>query len=110
VTDAQRFVFDRAKTLLQDWNSAKIIQKTNVSSERPASITKWIKPSPGRYKCNIGATFSESTNMVGIRMCIRDENKHFVLARTDCFRPTCEVHIGEALGLLSTMIGFICCN
>ena len=27
VTDAQGFVFDRAKTLLQDWTSAKMIQK-----------------------------------------------------------------------------------
>lgn len=36
-------------------------------------------------------------------MCIRDENGHFVLARTDCFSPMCDVHVGEALGLLSAM-------
>jgi ribonuclease HI len=103
VTDAQGFVFDRAKTLLQVWISGKMIQKNSVNSEQPASIAKWIKPVLGRYKCNTDAAFSESTNLVGIIMCIRDENRHFVLAKTCCFSPICEVHIGEALGLVSAM-------
>jgi hypothetical protein len=34
VTDAQGYVFDRAKTLLEDWKSAKSIQKVSVSSEQ----------------------------------------------------------------------------
>lgn len=41
--------------------------------------------------------------MVGIGICIRDENGTFVLARTECFGPLCEVHVGETLGLLSTL-------
>ncbi|MCI30906.1 replication protein A 70 kDa dna-binding subunit [Trifolium medium] len=36
-------------------------------------------------------------------MCIRDEFGAFVLARYDQFTPVCAVHIGEALGLLSTL-------
>jgi hypothetical protein len=36
-------------------------------------------------------------------MCIRDENGHFVLAKTDCFSHTCKVHVGEALGFLYVM-------
>ncbi|KEH25194.1 hypothetical protein MTR_6g016265 [Medicago truncatula] len=80
-----------------------MIQKNSVNSEQPASIAIWIKPGLGRYKCNIDTAFSESTNLVGIGMCIRDENGHFVLARTDYFSPICEVHIREALGLLSAM-------
>ena len=53
-----------------------------------------------RLKCNIDAFFSESLNMVGIGMCIRDENDIFILAKQEYFSPICEVHIGEALGLL----------
>jgi len=33
-------------------------------------------------------------------MCIRDEYGAFVLAKTEWFSHICEVHIGEALGLL----------
>jgi len=36
-------------------------------------------------------------------MCIRDENGTFVLTKQECFSPLCEVHIGEALGLLSAL-------
>lgn len=41
--------------------------------------------------------------MVGIGICIRDANGTFVLARIECFGPLCEIHVGEALGLLSTL-------
>jgi hypothetical protein len=38
-------------------------------------------------------------------MCIRDEHGAcaFILAKTEWFTPRCEVHIGEALRLLSTL-------
>ena len=103
VTDAQGFVFDRAKSLLEDWKVARSIQGSTVRREYPASNVKWIKPRSGRFKCNIDAAFFETAKLVGIEMCIRDENDHFVLARTVCFSPLCEVHVGEALGLLSAM-------
>jgi len=103
VTDAQGYVFYRAKSLLEYWKAARSIQGSTVGREHPASNVKWIKPRPWRFKCNIDAAFFETANLVGIGMCIRDENGHFVLARTDCFSPMCEVHVGEALGLLSAM-------
>jgi hypothetical protein len=40
---------------------------------------------------------------VGIRICIRDANGAFLLARTDCLSPIIDVDIGEALGLLQGM-------
>ena len=103
VIDVQGFVFDRAKSLLEDWKAARSIQGSTVRREYPAYNVKWIKPRSERFKCNIDTAFSETENLVGIGMCIRDENDHFVLARTDCFSPMCEVHVGEALGLLSAM-------
>jgi len=64
---------------------------------------KWIKPIEGRFKCNIDVSFSQLSNRVGIGVCIRDDTNTFVLAKTEWFTPICEVHVGEALGLLSAM-------
>jgi len=103
VIDAQTFVFDRAKVLLEDWKSAKLVQETSPNRQQQDRRVKWVKPSVGRFKCNIDASFSESLNMVGIGMCIRDENDIFVLAKQEYFSPICEVHIEEALRLLSAL-------
>lgn len=35
--------------------------------------------------------------------CIRDDDGAFVLVKTEQFSPICEVHIGEALDLLSAL-------
>ncbi|RHN46425.1 hypothetical protein MtrunA17_Chr7g0242061 [Medicago truncatula] len=37
--------------------------------------------------------------MVGIGICIRDDQAgEFVMAKTDCFSPLCDVDIREAVG------------
>jgi len=36
----------------------------------------------GRLKCNVDASFSSSTNKVGVGMCTRDEEGCFVRAKT----------------------------
>ena len=103
VVDASVFVFGRAKTMLQDWRSAKLIRGALSTHQQPARNVKWVKPSLGRFKCNVDASFSKVSNMVGIGMCIRDENGAFVPAKQVCFSPICEVHVGEILGLLSAL-------
>jgi len=101
--DAQSFVSERARSMLFEWQTVrKEIQKPSQQASH-IGTTNWIKPNRGRYKCNIDATFSNQHNRVGIGMCIRDEMGAFVLAKTEWFNPICEVHIGEALGLLSTL-------
>ena len=60
----------------------------------------WIA---GRYKYNNDVSFSKHPNKVRIDMCIKDEHGAFVFAKTDWFSLIREVHIGEALGLLSTL-------
>ena len=64
---------------------------------------KWTKPTSGRYTCNINASFSSSMNMVGIGLCLRDDACEFVLAKTDCFSPLCDVDVGEVVGLYTTL-------
>jgi len=44
---------------------------------------KWIKPTEGRFKCNIDVSFSQFSNRVGIRVCIRDDTCTFVLVETE---------------------------
>ena len=103
VTDAQMFVLERARTLLQDWRAAKSYQQQPSRMPNIIDNSKWKKPAEGRYKCNIDASFSRHLNKVGIGICLRDDSGAFVLAKTDWISPLCEVHIGEALGLLSAL-------
>jgi len=37
--------------------------------------------------------------MVGIGICIGDDQGEFVMAKMDCFSPLCDVDVGEAVGL-----------
>jgi hypothetical protein len=39
----------------------------------------WKSLTPGRFKCNIDASFASHLNRVGIGICIRDELGQFVL-------------------------------
>jgi len=62
-----------------------------------------MKPPLGKYKCNVDASSSTSKNKVGIGICIKDDQGHFVLARTEWFLPCIDMHIGEATGLLHVL-------
>jgi len=103
VTDPQAFVFDRAKSMLEDWKIARSIRENSPNHNQLDRNAKWVKTRACHFKCNIDASISESSNMVGIGMCIRDEYGTFVLAKTECFSPMFEVHVGEALRLLSAL-------
>jgi hypothetical protein len=63
----------------------------------------WSGPSLGPYKCNIDASFSAQHNKVGTGMCIRDDQCHIVLAKTEWMTPCTDVDLGEALGLLNDL-------
>jgi len=68
-----------------------------------SNVVEWMKPTYGRYKCNIDASFSSSLNMVGIRICLRDDMGEFVCAKTDCFSPLYDVDVGEIVDLHTTL-------
>ncbi|GAU35225.1 hypothetical protein TSUD_205010 [Trifolium subterraneum] len=94
---------DRGINLLTGWNHAQEMKQKQSSIQPTIAGTKWSKPSIGRYKCNIDASFSTILNKVGIGVCIRDDQGSFVLAKTEWFSPITNVDIGEALGLLHAM-------
>jgi len=99
-------VVEWARHLLDDWRTAQEVRShkaTNILAQLNnvihGPVIKWTKPTYGRYKCNIDASFSDSLNMVGIGICIRDDQGDFVMAKTDCFSPLCDVDVGEVVGL-----------
>jgi hypothetical protein len=115
VAETNSNIVARAKHLIEDWRFAnrkqlmRECQQQNTAAgmlpyaqqdtvSRPGAC-RWQRPAHGRFKCNIDASFSVSTNKVGLGMCIRDEEGRFVLAKTMWFSPICSVDIGEALGL-----------
>jgi ribonuclease HI len=103
VTDTAQTVCERARHLITSWRSAQNFQ-SHANITQPASQqTRWSKPSIGRYKCNIDASFSHTDNKVGIGICIRDDNGRFVSARTEWIEPILDVEVGEAMGLLSAL-------
>ncbi|PNY07237.1 cytochrome p450 [Trifolium pratense] len=78
---------------------AQIAPKKSINGQQQPAA-KWARPSLGRYKCNIDASFSSGLNRVGIGTCIRDDQGRFVVAKTKWFSPVCDVEMGEAQGLL----------
>jgi hypothetical protein len=109
IVDTQCVVLERASSLLYDWKAVKNASGLKLSvigsnmQQQQTRVVKWKKPSLGRMKCNIDASFPNHDNRVGIGMRIRDDEGTFVLAKTEWFEPKCDVHIGEALGLLSAL-------
>lgn len=96
--DMRQSICDRAKALLDSWTNAQEVKHKMCTRQATRAIKNWTKPSPGRYKCNIDTSFSDSLDKVGIGICIRDDEGVFVLARTEWFSPMLDVDTGEALG------------
>jgi len=89
--------------MFREWLVARLMRSTLVFLSKQVGNAKWTKPSKGIFKWNIDAYFSEQTNRVVIGVCIKDDTRTFVLTKTKWFSPIWEVHVGEALGLLSTL-------
>jgi len=93
-------VLHRATHLLDEWRATQTIKST--AAPNPPTRQEednWKKPTPGKYKCNIDASFSTSLDRVGLGMCLRDDAGDFVLAKAKWFAPLCDIDVGEAVGL-----------
>jgi hypothetical protein len=106
-TETMSTVYNRACTILTEWQMAQAEHKKSSNRQQQQQqqqqqqvVSNWIKPSLGRYKCNIDASFSPGLNKVGIDTCIRDDQGNLVLAKTEWFSPIFTVELGEAQGLL----------
>jgi ribonuclease HI len=101
VSDSTVTILERARHLLEGWRSANSKQILNPSSSHNnVNVNlRWRKPSSGRYKCNIDASFPHNSNRIGLGMCIRDSDGNHIRSKTMSFTPACSVDVGEALGL-----------
>ncbi|AES61794.1 hypothetical protein MTR_1g088650 [Medicago truncatula] len=78
----------------------KTLEKSGTNNREVVECTK---PARDRYKYNIDASFSSSSNMVGIGICLRNDSGVFVLAKTNYFSPLCDVDVGEAVSLHTSL-------
>jgi hypothetical protein len=97
----KRHVIPRAEEMIRSWADVRSMQHHVAGVQPGVDINRWKKPLPGRFKCNIDASFTG--DKVGIGVCLRDDSGAFVSAKTEWFSPKCDVHVGEALGLLSAL-------
>ncbi|AES77252.1 hypothetical protein MTR_7g006380 [Medicago truncatula] len=56
---------------------------------------RWRELRSGRFKCNVDASFSTTSNKVRLGMCIRDSEGNHVCSKTMWFTPLCYVDIGR---------------
>jgi hypothetical protein len=89
--------------MLWEWKAVRVIVSKPDLESQATVVRAWRKPMTGRVKCNIDASFPTNSSRVGICMCIRDEHGAFILAKTEWYTSRSDVHIGEALGLLSAL-------
>ena len=108
--DTSMQVVERARNLLDDWRTTQGVRShkapdisANSSGASSGHDIEWKKPTYGRYKCNIDTSLFDPLNMVGIGICIRDDQDEFVIAKIYCFYPLCDVDVSEAAGLHTTM-------
>jgi ribonuclease HI len=103
ISETNTTVCERARHFITSWKQAQQIRSSANISQPIQQHIHWEKPSRGRYKCNIDASFSHTRNKVGIGMCIRDDHGRYVAAKTEWLSPILDVEIGEAMGLLSAL-------
>ncbi|MCH90443.1 cytochrome P450, partial [Trifolium medium] len=98
ITESSQTVYNRAMHLITSWRNAQQVHALAHVTQPVQQQAAWFKPSLGRYKCNIDATFSILHNKVRIGMCIRKDKGQFVAARKEWIEPIMEVEVGEAMG------------
>ncbi|XP_024634419.1 uncharacterized protein [Medicago truncatula] len=101
VTETAQQTGERAMNFLSSWKNAQDVRNQNTNRNTHGVIDSWEKPSPGRFKCNVDASFSTTLNKVGFGACIRDAEGNFVIARTAWTTLLLDVNMGEAMGLLA---------
>jgi len=103
IVETTQQIGDRAVAFLNSWKTAQETRIRSSPANSQFDISKWSKPSVGRFKCNVDASFSTSLNKLGFGACIRDANGNHVISRTECFTPLLDVEMGEIIGLLHAM-------
>ncbi|KAK6123061.1 hypothetical protein DH2020_043213 [Rehmannia glutinosa] len=89
-----------ALAVLNEWCSIHNVRFVEVGDEgHDQQQTKWIKPYPPYFKCNVDASLSNTQGMTSVAMVIRDDRGEFVVARSVLFPGFYQVREAEAIGV-----------
>ncbi|KAK6121841.1 hypothetical protein DH2020_044454 [Rehmannia glutinosa] len=91
-----------AVNFLTDWCATNFIPhaQKNVAAAAPGlQISRWRKPKPMFFKCNVDAALRFDRNTTGIGMIIRDDKGEFVVARTITYPGVFAPKEAEAIGV-----------
>lgn len=106
-------VVGRAHYLIEVWQDASITlsassnQLTTLASHKRLPMSScysstagrgvhWQRPTPGRLKGSIDASFQQSMNRICICISARDNDRASVLVKTMSFYLLCYVPVGDA--------------
>jgi hypothetical protein len=78
-------------------------QQWSLSVNNTSTI-RCEKPAPGEVKCNVDAAIFKDQGCYGVGMCLRDENGHFIAAKTAWFHGLAQPQEAEARGLKEAII------
>ncbi|KAK2397152.1 hypothetical protein QL285_058758 [Trifolium repens] len=67
-------VIRRSQETLQDWQLAQQKRSRGRGVSIATMIHKWLKPTPGSFKCNVDTTCYVEDNNYCVGGCIRDHN------------------------------------
>lgn len=74
--------------LLSEWRASKRQPPQAAKPDRDTARVKWKKPPMGMDKCNVDPSFSSQLNRVGIGLCLRDEFRLFMGAKTNGYNQS----------------------
>jgi hypothetical protein len=72
--------------------------------QNSTNTIRWEKPAPSEVKCNVDAAIFKDQGCYGVGMCLRDENGHFIAAKTAWFHGLAQPQEAEARGLKEAII------
>lgn len=101
-------ICERVRNLLISWKNAHESKGMTLVQQQPSHV-RWSKPQLGCIKCNVDASFDRARNLVGIGMCIRNDQGSYVLAKSEWISPLLDVDEGQALGCYMHLNGLKSC-
>lgn len=105
ITESSQTICGRSWYFSTSWMNAQTFQ--NLTSMHSTNLIhlgdlQLQKPSSDGHKCNLNASFSYTLNLVGLGMCIQDDEGCFVV-ETEWLTPLLDVDLREALAFLSAL-------
>ncbi|CAJ2629979.1 unnamed protein product [Trifolium pratense] len=103
--DTAKSIAMRAVHMTQEWQAVNDVQQqqTRIISAPVHALQRWQQPRIGWWKCNVDASFFNTSGHTGWSWCIRDSNDNFVAAGTNINKYHLSILEGEAMAILEAI-------